>query len=144
MTNDFGIHTGPGLHRRGFGFWRVAGLTVAGIAFAVVLAFVFGIFVQMLWNWLMPPLFHLGTITFWQAFGLLVLAKLFFGSFGAHQGSGRHGHGRHHGRGWKRWGCDGIDREQWQHYDRFWQDEGRAAFKAYVERMAGDSKSDPV
>lgn len=35
--------------------------------------------VQYLWNWLMPDIFGLREITYWQAFGLFLLAKLFFG-----------------------------------------------------------------
>ena len=36
----------------------------------------------MLWNALMPAIFGLMTITFWQTMGLLVLAKILFGSHG--------------------------------------------------------------
>jgi len=51
-------------------------------------------FVMMgLWNWLMPGLFGLRSITYWQAWGLLILSKLIFGGFGRH-GGGR-GHWRH-------------------------------------------------
>ena len=35
-----------------------------------------------LWNWLMPALFGLTIITFLQALGLILLAKLLFGSVG--------------------------------------------------------------
>lgn len=34
---------------------------------------------SLLWNWLMPFLFSLPPITFWQAFGLQVLCWLLFG-----------------------------------------------------------------
>lgn len=34
-----------------------------------------------LWNWLMPELFGLKVITFWQAFGLNILATILFKSF---------------------------------------------------------------
>jgi len=46
--------------------------------------------VQSLWNWLLPPLFGWRMITFWQAFGLLVLCRLLFGGFsgGGHRGMG--------------------------------------------------------
>ena len=33
-----------------------------------------------LWNWLMPAIFGLPVITFWQAVGLLVLSHLLFKS----------------------------------------------------------------
>ena len=63
------------------------------ILFFVVLAtFVFGFLVQGLWNWLMPALFGLHTISFWQAFGLFLLSKILFGGF--HKGGGGRGPGR--------------------------------------------------
>jgi hypothetical protein len=33
---------------------------------------------QLLWNWLMPVIFHLPIITFWQSLGLLALQALLF------------------------------------------------------------------
>jgi hypothetical protein len=49
--------------------------------------FVGGLIVQALWNWLLPPLFGLPNITFWQGLGLLALARILFGGFGG-RGSG--------------------------------------------------------
>lgn len=43
-----------------------------------------------LWNWLMPMIFGLPTLTFWQAAGLLLLSKILFG-LGRGGGPGRHG-----------------------------------------------------
>ena len=37
--------------------------------------------VMILWNWLMPAIFGLTAITFWQAVGLLLLSKLLFSGF---------------------------------------------------------------
>ena len=39
----------------------------------------FGKAVHELWNWLMPGIFGLPAITFWQAVGLLALSWLLFG-----------------------------------------------------------------
>ena len=50
--------------------------------------------VMMLWNWLMPMLFNLSVINFWQAAGILILTKIFFG-FSRGWGGGHHW-GRHH------------------------------------------------
>ena len=44
---------------------------------ATVLSFA----VMELWNWLMPVIFGLHAISFWQALGLLVLSKILFGGF---------------------------------------------------------------
>ena len=50
----------------------------------IVALFIFmgGEVVKLLWNWLMPSLFRLPVITFWQAFGLLALARILFGGSG--------------------------------------------------------------
>lgn len=62
------------------------------VVMVVVAAIVFGEVVMHLWNWLMPTLFGLPTLSFAQALGLLLLTKLLFGGFHRHGG----------GRGWKR------------------------------------------
>ena len=51
------------------------------VAIAIVAFTVFGLVVTHLWNFLMPGLFGLRTITFWQAVGLMVLGRLLFGGF---------------------------------------------------------------
>lgn len=56
--------------------------------------------VMTLWNWLMPVIFGLGMITFWQALGLLLLAKLIFGF-----GRGGWGHKGHYANHWKEHGA---------------------------------------
>ena len=60
------------------------------VAIVVVMCVVAGFVVMHLWNWLMPSIFGLRTITFVQAVGLLVLSKILLGGFHRHAG-GRHG-----------------------------------------------------
>ena len=54
-----------------------------GVKFVLVLlaAAVMSFVVMGLWNWLMPPLFALHRISFWQALALLLLGKILFGGF---------------------------------------------------------------
>ena len=59
---------------------------------AIVAIPLFGFIVMSLWNWLMPTIFGLHAITFWQGFGLLFLARILFGGFA---GRGHGGHWRH-------------------------------------------------
>ena len=57
------------------------------IAVLVLLAAALLSFVIMsLWNWLMPALFALHRISFWQALGLLLLSKILFGGFRGRRG----------------------------------------------------------
>jgi len=60
-----------------------------GICVVLALAFVvFGYVTMYLWNWLMPYLFHLPTIDFYMAIGLVLLSKILFG--GMRMRGGRH------------------------------------------------------
>ncbi len=64
---------------------------VAGVAlFALVFIAGFGSAVQQLWNALMPDLFGLRQIGFWQAVGLLSLSWLLFGGWRGLPRGGRH------------------------------------------------------
>ncbi len=56
--------------------------------FAVVAAGVLSFVVMSLWNVLMPGIFAVQAISFWQALGLLVLSKILFGGFRPHAGGG--------------------------------------------------------
>lgn len=84
-------------HRRTWG-WKIR-RGVGIFALAVVAVGALGWVVMSLWNGLMPPIFGLKTIHFWQGVGLLVLARLLFGGF--HRGH-RHGFHRQH-RMMERW-----------------------------------------
>ena len=55
---------------------------IRGLVFGTVAITVFSFIVMLLWNWLMPTIFSLTEITFWQAAGLLILSKIIFSGFG--------------------------------------------------------------
>jgi hypothetical protein len=74
---------------KGYRMWKVLKVVV----FVALALLVFGFVTEHLWNWLMPAIFGLKTITFVQALGLVVLSKILLGGF--------HKHGGGH-RGWKR------------------------------------------
>jgi hypothetical protein len=71
---------------------KYRGLKMVGIGLIAITAFiVMGFVLMSLWNWLMPMLFGLKTIGYWQAVGLFILSKILFGGF-------RGGGGRRHWR----------------------------------------------
>ena len=49
------------------------------VMFVVVALAASSLAVMVLWNWLVPTVFGLPMIRFWQALGLLVLSKILFG-----------------------------------------------------------------
>lgn len=55
-------------------------LALTAVAVFAVLAIILTIPVLLLWNWLMPDLFGLKSITFWQALGILLLSSFLFKS----------------------------------------------------------------
>lgn len=54
----------------------------AGIVAIIMFIFIGGTAVQLLWNWLLPPLFGWKELTFWQALGMLALCRILFGGAG--------------------------------------------------------------
>ena len=66
------------------GWWEERSLPqkiLMGIGFGLLglgFLFLFGWAVMLLWNWLMPDIFGLKTLTYWQAWGLLVLTSILF------------------------------------------------------------------
>lgn len=119
--------------------FRIVGHVCVGLIFAVLFALVFGLLVKFIWNSLMPGIFNLKEITYWQAFGLIILAKLLFGGFG-HRDRGEKGvkFFSHRTRS-----DDMLDDKtpprkndiNWNTYTKFWNEEGRAAFEAYMDRL---------
>jgi hypothetical protein len=99
---------------RRFGPRKIAGIVAVGI----LGIFAFGSIVMLLWNALIPAIFHLQEITFWQALGLLVLTKILFSGFrGGPRGFG------------SRWKKDAL-RERWagmtpEEKEKFKQEWGR-------------------
>ena len=53
-----------------------------GFIFAIVFITVLSLATMLLWNWLMPEIFGLTTITYLQAIGLLILSKILLTGIG--------------------------------------------------------------
>lgn len=121
---------------------RIAGMVIGGVAIAVLFAFLFGYFVMLLWNWLMPMIFGLGEITYLQAFGLIVLARLLIGGFGHHnhkqkpEDCGKEDHFKNWVKTgkWKKTENRGDHFSRWKSYHTYWESEGKAAFEDWRKR----------
>jgi hypothetical protein len=61
---------------------KVIFMIIAGLFFAALFAGV----VMYLWNWLMPDLFGLNMIGYWQAIGIIILSRILFGSWSGNSG----------------------------------------------------------
>ena len=122
---------------RRWGVMRIMGMIIGGVVIACIFALAFGWLVMLLWNWLMPLLFGIKVITYWQAFGICVLSKILFSGIGGHKGPSRHGPFLHHGHQmWKRhmnedWVPAG-DPRNWRYYRDYWKDRGKKDFEEYL------------
>lgn len=102
----------------------IAGAILFGTGAVVLFTFL----VMWLWNWLMPAIFGLGIITFWQAAGILVLSKILF------SGSG-HGKSWHNDRRKKYW--HSRFKEKWEHIP----EEKKREFTEKMNEKFGDSSN---
>jgi ABC-type multidrug transport system fused ATPase/permease subunit len=111
------------------GFFKVVFMIIAAIAFLLL----FGYGFMLLWNWLMPDVFGLPILTYWKAVGILVMAKILFGSFG--DMDSKKGPKKQKKKFRERIGTKcGSDFSKWEFYDEFWKQEGEDAFNEFVRR----------
>jgi hypothetical protein len=127
------------MHKTGYVF-KILGWTICGIIFSIIIAFAFGYFVMLLWNMLMPALFGIIKINYWQGFGIILLARIIFGH-GIHFNGGR-SHDKwmklrnHHSDNGK-WNIKGGWKD-WKYYDEYWQEEGKDAFEKYIDKRESE------
>jgi hypothetical protein len=130
-------------HLTGRKLARIIGWVFAGVAIACFFALIFGLLVQWLWGVTLSPIFDLPQITYWQAVGLVVLAKLFFGAVGHPHKDSDHSfrHKKWHDRfeGSYSKSSSVADRikshaENGKYYRDFWEQEGKKAFEDYLNR----------
>lgn len=114
------------------------GKIIVGTIIVIGLAILFGYVIMWLWNQLMPELFGLKSISYWQAVGLFILAKIFFGS-GDCGGKKKNDccqnsevKNKFKTRLEKHCKENNTD---WKYYDKFWEEEGKKAYKEFVERL---------
>ena len=126
---------------------KVIGITILGIG----AAFLFGLVIMWLWNWLMPTIFGLPEVTYWQGIGLLILSSILFGRLGGGSSGDKK---EKKGKGSvkeqikeeirkefakefeKECGKPetGENAEYEKAYDEWWDAEGKLSFEKYVKR----------
>ncbi|MDC6366284.1 MULTISPECIES: hypothetical protein [Flavobacteriaceae] len=115
--------------------FKVFMMVVLGIGLFLLANYV----LMRLWNWLMPDIFGLTTINYWQALGIFIIAKLLFGfGFGGDDKKSKSKHKKN----WKSsHKCSSLRRDfdEWKHYDQFWKEEGEEAYKSYIERIKNEN-----
>lgn len=129
MTNFFN-------HKlRGRSPGEIAGLIILAVIGISGLAILFGFVIMWLWNWLMPELFGLTTITYWQGVGLFILLKILTGSCGSSNSCDSSKKSKSD--------CENDSKtsfSKWKHYDKFWKEEGDILYKEYIERQNNNAE----
>ena len=115
------------------GKWILKGIGFAVLTVLGILGF--GYVFMLLWNWLMPAIFGLHMINFWQGVGLLILGKMLFGGFRSKWGRGHCGYGHcgYGGYGWK---------NRWEEKMMNMSPEEREKFKQRMKEKCGYSYSE--
>ena len=117
---------------------KVAVWIVLGILFFVVMAFVLGWVIQLLWNATIADMFGGPTISYWQAIGVFILAKILFGfGVGGSNSSGSKSR--------KKKEAEAVSAEPEtmpdlavdETFRKFWQEEGREAYEAFRTKGPG-------
>jgi hypothetical protein len=124
---------------------------IGGITVASLFGLVFGWLVMIMWNWLLPHIFGLPTITYWQAFGLLLLSKLLLsGCRGPHDWKHHaHMHKQRHRHMWEKKYGNNIDEDwlpagdyrNWMFYRDYWREKGKKDFEEYLNNRGQNNNS---
>ena len=116
---------------------RILLAVAGGVMLVVVIGLGLGFFVQVLWNRTIAEIFAVPTISYWQAVGLFILAKFFFG-LGTSGNRARHKRKTTHDR------CRGVKLDDGPGpaptstltddamFKKYWQAEGKNAYEAFL------------
>lgn len=101
---------------------------------SLFLSVIFGLFVMLLWNALLPELFKFSEINYLQSVGLIVLARLIFGGIAFRYDPKRSKKSHRHKEKLMR--LSQIDNlNDWKDYDTYWDEEGKQNFEDYKKRL---------
>lgn len=122
---------------------EIAGMIIFGAIAITGLAILFGFVIMWLWNWLMPEIFGLTTLSYWQAVGLFIFLKLLLGGCG---GSGKSSKSSKQkcDENSKSDGNSKSDFSKWKHYDEFWKEEGDELYKQYLGRKTNPNQANEL
>jgi hypothetical protein len=115
---------------------RIVGAVVSGLVLACVIAFVFGFLVKWLWGATLTPLLGVPRLTYWQAVGLIILAKILFGGIGHHHKSADHPFRRPRFHEFPGKNMDFFNFHHRKDFRQYWEKEGKKAFEEYLSKRA--------
>jgi len=113
----------------GFSVFKLIGfgVIIAGLVIA------FGSVIMLLWNSLMPEIFGLGKISYFQGIGLLLLSRILIGGFGDGNKSQQKRYEKTYQMG-PVTVQKGLNKED-ELYDKWWEAEGEASFENFIDKQ---------
>lgn len=115
----------PGDHRS----YKIVRNIFGAVIFIAGLGLIMGLLVQFLWNATIAETFQLTAISFWQAVGLFILAKLFFG-FGTSNDKPEMIFRRKRKKEAPETDEQAVPDDQ--AFRRYWKEEGRTAYEQFL------------
>ena len=117
-------------------------MVVGGFLMMIIFALIFGLILKFLWNSTVAELFALPTIGYWQAIGLFILAKFFFG-FGHGMGF-QHQYNREYHKQWHgRKSAGERTPDDDETLQKYWEEEGKAAYESFLTARQQGRKGEP-
>jgi len=103
---------------------KIIVFTVIGLVVALIFGFVFGVFVMLLWNYIMPQIFQLPYISYLQGVAIFLFFKILIGFNLNHQDKKIK-----HDRIIK----DRNNLKKYRYYDEWWNKEGKQSLSNFAE-----------
>ena len=119
---------------------RMAFKGIFMIVIMLLFVLLIGFVVMWLWNWLLPDLFGLRAINYWEAVGILALSKILFG-FGGNSSKGGHKKKQRYQK-LKDFCYSRKNFSDWKYYDSYWKEDGQQAYEAYVQRQQNNGNEE--
>ena len=117
---------------------EIVGIIIFGAIAITGLAILFGFVIMWLWNWLMPLIFGLPLLNYWQAVGLFILLKILIGGCGTGGSSKSSKHSKNECKKDSK-----TDFSKWKHYDKFWKEEGDKFYQEFIDSQMTQTEENP-
>ena len=116
---------------------------IGGTTLFILFCLVFGLLIQWLWNATIASMFGLAAISYWQAVGMFILAKFFFGFGGAPSPQKKRKVKKHENQNQQHESGEVTELAADKGFRNYWEQEGKAAYTSFLSSRT-DRPSDEV
>lgn len=119
-------------------WFQIITFAVLSLIAITVMGILFGFVIMLLWNALMPQIFNLPEISYWQGIGLFILGRILLGGIGGSSKVNPNKQWKSSSHSSKSKAATTLQSDMahnsvknYDGYDEWWQAEGKDAFEAY-------------